>query len=104
MAQHIGIVKIDEHNKLVEESEINFVPVINELEKLLDSRKKFPCLSSVDPYGDTIFNRVQVPFLIKELKRLQSDLTSQSLRRLINEVIKFTTKVQIHNYVKFIGD
>ena len=38
------------------------------------------CLRFVDPYGDTVFNRSQIPVFISELESLRSRVTDAALR------------------------
>jgi hypothetical protein len=64
------------------------------------------CLSSIDAYGDTVFNQRQIPVLIEELKSklkfAQSDDTRIHLHKLISLVEKSIGKT--HTYIKFYGD
>jgi len=64
------------------------------------------CLRFVDPYGDAVFNRYQLPILIEELRAALRDerdrITREHLERLIALAVQATG--EIHTYVKFIGD
>ena len=66
----------------------------------------FACLRFVDPYGDTVFNTLQLPVLLQELKSCNS--TSLELRAAehLNEAIALVGKAQgyIHTYLRFVGD
>jgi hypothetical protein len=63
------------------------------------------CLRFIDPYGDTIFNRVQAVVLLKELGlvRAAADSTAGAY---IDKVLRFanTAARDPHHYVRFIGD
>ena len=45
----------------------------------LDSRV---CLRFIDPYGDTVFNQLQIPHLLAELEALRERLTDDTVRLL----------------------
>jgi hypothetical protein len=42
------------------------------------------CLRFIDPYGDTLFNRLQIPVLQNELLALASELTEANLLEAIS--------------------
>jgi hypothetical protein len=66
----------------------------------------FRCLGVVDPYGDTIFNRLQMPFLLDELARLDLSSVNESERRglLRLEALAIRCQEEPHLYLRFIGD
>ena len=39
------------------------------------------CLRFIDPYGDALFNQIQLPFLLSELEVLRDGLTTGHLRK-----------------------
>lgn len=39
------------------------------------------CLRFIDPYGDTVFNQLQIPVLITEFETLRRQVTDAALRR-----------------------
>ncbi|HZE86739.1 MAG TPA: hypothetical protein VE090_00895 [Methylomirabilota bacterium] len=102
MAQHIGIEKVNERGEILNNFHVNFAAVVNILEEIDEYQKKYPWIATIDPYGDTIFNRIQIPFVVEDLKKLQKD--KDELTNTINELIDFFEKVDIHEYLKFIGD
>ena len=63
-------------------------------------------LSFVDPYGDTYFNRLQVPVLRKELHDLRLSGKQDSERQLLSELETLCDicEEQAHHYLKFLGD
>ncbi|MBC8119987.1 MAG: hypothetical protein H7X75_10475 [Burkholderiaceae bacterium] len=63
------------------------------------------CLRFIDPYGDTIFNELQLPALVSELEQLRDATPEQELRAHIERVLAFLCTVEgPHCYVRFIGD
>ncbi|MEX8505757.1 hypothetical protein [Leptothrix ochracea] len=66
----------------------------------------FVCLRFVDPYGDTIFNTLQIPVVLQELQaRLAiplSPLVEEHLRKAI--ALVENAENHIHTYLRFIGD
>lgn len=73
------------------------------MENLSDAGEKYQWLSTIDPYGNTIFSIRQVPSVIQELELLSSD-TNSDVQKIIAKVVKFIHKIQQHYYVRFIGD
>lgn len=122
--QHIGVEITDERNKVLEESDINFANVIGgALYRIQgDWESKYPMLSSVDPYGNTVFNILQRPFVIEELKKLKEEMLDEKIPkkefrtnypgvvtediwlRDLEKSLKFFEKLGVHQYLKFIGD
>lgn len=64
------------------------------------------CLQFIDEYGDTTFNQLQVPILIRELESLIPKSKDAESRKLLESLIDFIRKAedQIHTYIKFYGD
>lgn len=93
------VILEDENKKAIESLNEEFS--INDLDTL--PRGKFKLLIYLDPYGDTIFNSIQIPDLISDLAILGEDHPNP---RLITEVIILAKKsLQIvHSYLVFYGD
>ena len=76
---------------------------------LADSElKDTVCLRFIDPWGDTTFNRLQIPVLISELESLlEADYcqTHERVREFAG-LVAFVEKArdQVHTYIKFYGD
>jgi hypothetical protein len=68
--------------------------------------ESWPLLRFVDAYGDTVFNRLQVPELLHELKRLSDLATTDEQRETVRETIALADESikQPHLYQKFMGD
>jgi len=79
------------------------------------------CLQVIDPYGDTVFNHLQVPNLIEELDLLLNSFSGEgsaetfpgqdetSIARIIQQIsnfIQFANQAigKNHTYLKFLGD
>jgi hypothetical protein len=67
----------------------------------------YPLLSGIDPYGDTIFNSLQMPRLIKELERRFEAMDAGLKRRTVGRVLGFAREcldASPHTYLVFVGD
>ena len=80
------------------------------------------CLRFIDPYGDTIFNQIQIPVLLTELSDIVPTLTEENYLQFIGgsstkpnlkniqsnleNLISFIEMLvgKPHTYIKFIGD
>jgi hypothetical protein len=64
-----------------------------------------PCWRFIDPYGDTVFNRLQMgPFLL-EVDALQRRAGSQHAAVLGKvEALARRCRDEVHLYLKFVGD
>ena len=64
------------------------------------------CLRFVDSYGDTIFNRIQLPELIQELEQAAAQLTSDEARTHASRILELARSglAEPHLYLAFVGD
>lgn len=64
------------------------------------------CLRFIDPYGDAVFNQLQLPVLIEELSAVAANRLSREAIEHRQRVIKLATKARgkVHTYIKFYGD
>lgn len=63
------------------------------------------CLRFVDPYGDTVFNQLQLAALASELSELRTSAPEVDLRSHIDRLLVFLAGSEdVHVYVRFIGD
>lgn len=62
----------------------------------------FKLLKYLDPYGDTVFNNLQMNDLIEDLRVLQG----KEVNDLVEEVVTLTKecKAESHTYLVFYGD
>ena len=99
----IAIRLEDEHGNVLETLDWP-----NWLDHLLPAYEdeSFQCLRFVDPYGDTVFNRVQMPTFISELERVQQQADSDRERGRLVEVGRLAERClrEVHLYVRFFGD
>ena len=102
MSQFINIVKIDENGHVLAKCDVNFAELQVEFREIPQYVSHHPMLFGIDEYGDTYFNRLQVPLLTSELERLTA--SHPKLRDQISELVAFARSVGVHEYLKFIGD
>lgn len=100
--QHIQLQLEDENRKVIETSAINFAGVMTAVYKIKDFKIQYPWLSTIDPYGDTVFNKLQVPYIINELSVLANKSENNGLG--IKESVSFIQKIDTHQFITFYGD
>jgi hypothetical protein len=68
--------------------------------------EQFCCLASIDPYGDTVFNRLQIPRLAKEWAALEASIVDRESKEVSNQVQVLIERARQtpHQYLKFFGD
>ena len=80
----------------------------NLLDRLIGSLDPnvFPMLASIDRYGDTVFNRLQMDRFLTEWKTLFSSANTPEITGLLNAVKDLAEKSirGVHLYLVFIGD
>ena len=64
------------------------------------------CLAYIDEFGDTTFNRLQVPRLAQELDDIAKDDLDVPTRQFLEQLrsLAETCIEQVHTYLKFNGD
>jgi hypothetical protein len=100
----IRIALVDEHGAVEAEVEGDTHSLDDALGRV--EPKDSICLRFVDPYGDTIFNHLQMePFLAEwaEIERRSSDL---GVRTLVGEVRALAERCrrEPHTFLRFYGD
>ena len=99
--QHIGMRRQTESGEVLAEFEVGGLD-LKVLEQALPSSS---CLRFIDPYGNTIFNQLQLPVLLSELVELRATVPEQELKSNIDRVLRFVRDSQeVHVYVCFVGD
>ncbi|MFN8019895.1 MAG: hypothetical protein U0Q03_00070 [Acidimicrobiales bacterium] len=70
------------------------------------SERSSDLLRFVDPYGDTVFNRLQAGVLAAELRSCSADLLDPVERQAIDSVVELAERCadEVHMYLWFIGD
>ncbi len=101
--QNIRIQLEDEKGQSIENSEVNFADVVGHLWES-NQINSYPWISGIDPYENTLFNKSQVPHVIKELELVKEQATDEDVVKAIVETIELMKKVSDHTYMKFIGD
>jgi len=68
--------------------------------------REWRLIQYIDPYGDTVFNQLQIPRLLEELHSLMPLAESESERKLLSAVLDLVgrTRNEAHTYIKFYGD
>lgn len=66
----------------------------------------YPMLASIDRYGDTIFNRLQIDRFLSEWETLFRNANSPEEEALLKAVQNLADKsrTRVHHYLAFIGD
>jgi hypothetical protein len=66
----------------------------------------YQCLNRIDWYGDTIFNRYQIPVIKQELQRLSQNVRELDALTLIKRIrtLAEQSEAEPHLYLKFYGD
>ncbi|MCI0526739.1 MAG: hypothetical protein L0Y56_04705 [Nitrospira sp.] len=100
----INIILEDEHGNPIEKVE-GRIHLIDQFLPTLDN-ESFQCLRFIDPYGDTVFNGIQMQQFIKEWERIMSMAKTNEERNLLEQVKDLAKKCQSepHRYLKFYGD
>ena len=70
------------------------------------AKEESVCLRFIDPYGDAVFNQLQIPVLIEEIRSVAVDVLSREAVEHRDEVVALAAKAkgQVHTYLKFFGD
>lgn len=68
--------------------------------------ESYCCLRFIDPYGNTVFNPLQMPTFLAEWRRLYSAEISDDERTLLDTVQTLAVRCRDdrHVYLKFYGD
>lgn len=66
----------------------------------------FPLLQYLDPYGDAIFNRSQMPEIRKELELLHQRSATEEQRTVLVQILGLVKKAEKepHWFLRFVGD
>jgi len=64
------------------------------------------CVRFIDPWGNTVFNRTQIPVLLSELRSVTQDTSDKETRAHLEKVVRLIERAvdRTHTYIKFIGD
>jgi len=66
----------------------------------------FQCWRFIDPYGDTVFNRLQMPQFLAELSVIRDRAGDATTRRVLDVLERLAKRCQdeVHLYLSFRGD
>lgn len=66
----------------------------------------YQCVRFIDPYGETVFNRLQMEQFLAEWDRLRALATTLDQKRVFQEVRRLAEKCgdEPHLYLRFSGD
>jgi hypothetical protein len=100
--QHIGLQRENENGDVL----ATYEPDDGiSLEIVKNASPNSVCLRFIDPYGDVVFNQVQLPVLIHELRDMIDHAQDASLKQRLGSVVEFLVASRdIHVYVRFVGD
>jgi hypothetical protein len=65
-----------------------------------------PLLGGIDPYGDTIFNGIQIRRFLLEWQAVSSNAVTTEERELVSKIEELAVRCrdQVHLYIRFVGD
>jgi|KBSSwiStaDraftv2_1062776.scaffolds.fasta_scaffold187435_2 hypothetical protein len=72
----------------------------------ISSDSAWSCLRFVDRYGDAVFNQLQVPVLISEVRRRLEGIRDRDVKEHCEAVLRLIESAEgkVHTYVRFVGD
>lgn len=86
----------------------SFIDGQNLLSRLLPEfdDETYPMLSSIDPYGNTVFNCLQIRRFLAEWSRVTVKARTAEEQTLMDGIEKLARRCrdEVHLYLKFIGD
>ena len=86
----------------LEKADGNFGDIINSL--TASAKTELPWLWGIDPYGVTVFNVRQVPYVVDNLEKFKENLQSSESRQRVTYYLEFMKRIQQHTYIRLIGD
>ncbi len=96
----------DENGRVEEVADIKPPYTLGKLLHSVEADPSYPYLGYIDPYGDTIFNRLQLKPFLEEWDRLYKKARTDEERIAMDRVKKLALKCleSVHTYLKFVGD
>jgi hypothetical protein len=80
---------------------------VNLLGRLIPANsKRFPLIGFIDPYGDTVFNRLQTMRFLEEWQYVVEAAQTEEEKDIVTRVMSLAARVrdEPHLYLKFHGD
>lgn len=84
----------------------NYADVENYLdEKSIDlDVAKFQLLSTIDPYGETVFSYAQSKQVAIELGHLQNIIEDVAIQQIVERLVEYINVAASHEFIIFFGD
>ena len=76
------------------------------LARAQESRDSYPRIAEIDPYGDTVFNKLQIPALLNELDGVLHEMDNPGEQQWLLDLRALAERCGggTHLYLKLIGD
>jgi hypothetical protein len=86
--------------------EMVFMPPGSRLELPLPEDPAYRCLGFIDQYGHTVFNWLQMPTLMSEIRRLEEATKDEGARQFLRGFYERAEACRegVHLYLKVLGD
>ncbi len=103
---HLGLELVDEHCETIKFAK-NFN--LNRLMHLMRENKdklNMRLLDTVDEYGMTVFNQIQITILLNEIKQILCLIEDGLVKEYVKEIFEFIKQSEdkVGEYVRFLGD
>ena len=89
-------------------AKIDSVADPNYLGKLLPPihDERHSLLGGIDPYGDTVFNGIQIRRFLLEWEAVSSNAVTTEERELVSKIegLALRCRDEVHLYIRFVGD
>lgn len=102
--QVINVRVENEKGEVLRTSPVNFADILIHVWEVPEYKSELQFLAGIDPYGHTLFNVQQVPYLLRDLGKLYNLSSDENVKVLMVKVNQFLNEVEQHDYVRFIGD
>jgi len=108
--ENIAIRLMNEKFEVISYYDGNFRHIYDHyMEKIMTTIKdpfnpEYPFLTTIDEYDNTIFNWVQVPRLINELRRVGVNDEDIEFSYAVENVIEYLNTISSLYYIQFLGD
>jgi hypothetical protein len=68
--------------------------------------QKQPLLGGIDPYGDTVFNGIQMYRFLREWLEVSAKTSTPEERALVSKIEELAHRCrdEVHLYIRFVGD
>jgi hypothetical protein len=94
---------VDQHGAVVDEAAST-----NDasLARAQESPDLYPRIAEIDPYGDTIFNKLQIPALLNELEVVLDETDNRDEQQWLLDLRALAERCRdaTHLYLKLLGD